>query len=216
VAAGRDFRAVHGSTLGAMASAFSTIAKRFSGAFGRTWVARAFAGFGVNDRGATAVEFSLVALPFFALMFAIIETALAFFAQNYFEDTLARVSRQVRTGQAQQAGWTADSFKTKLCSQLTPMFSCPSGVRLDIYKYSTFGDITLTIPTVQSGANKGNLDLTTNPSYVQGSGGDIILVRAYYEWPVFVNRLGNNLGTMPNGKRLLVATAAFRNEPFPW
>jgi Flp pilus assembly protein TadG len=199
-----------------MSSAIGSFGKLVAATLARSRIARAVRGFGHHDRGATAIEFSLVALPFFALMFAIIETALAFFAQNYFEDTLARVSRQVRTGQAQQAGWDATAFKTKLCSQLTPMFSCPSGVRLDIYKYSAFADITLSIPTVASGANKGNLDMTSNPSYVQGKGGDIILVRAYYQWPVFVNRLGNNLATMPNGKRLLVATAAFRNEPFPW
>jgi hypothetical protein len=28
--------------------------------------------------------------------------------------------------------------------------------------------------------------------------------------------LGNNLANMPNGTHLLVATAAFRNEPFSW
>ena len=43
-----------------------------------------------------------------------------------------------------------------------------------------------------------------------------MVVRAYYEWPTFVTGLGNNLGNMPDGNRLLVATAAFRNEPFSW
>jgi Flp pilus assembly protein TadG len=168
-----------------------------------------------NDNGATAVEFSIVALPFFALMFAILETALAFFTQNYFEDTLARVSRQVRTGQAQKASMSSDDFKTAMCAYLTPMFNCPGGVTVDLKKYSTFAAMDLGIPTVTTGPNKGNLD-TTNTSFVKGSGGDIILVRAYYSWPVFVNRLGSNLATMPNGTHLLVATVAFRNEPFPW
>ncbi len=43
-----------------------------------------------------------------------------------------------------------------------------------------------------------------------------MVVNAYYEWPVFINKLGNNLADMPDGTHLLVATAAFRNEPFPW
>ena len=43
-----------------------------------------------------------------------------------------------------------------------------------------------------------------------------MVVRAYYEWPVIVDLLGNNLADMPNGTHLLVATAAFRNEPFSW
>jgi Flp pilus assembly protein TadG len=182
-------------------------------AFARS--ARAALRFRRDDGGATAVEFSLVAVPFFALMFAIIETALAFFAQNFFEDTLERVSRLVRTGQAQQSSWSSDTFKTKLCDQLAPLFNCPGGVTLDIRKYSTFDAVDLTIPTIKTGKDKGNLD-TTSTKFVMGAGSDIIVVRAYYSWPVFVNRLGNNLATMPNGTHLLVATAAFRNEPFPW
>jgi Flp pilus assembly protein TadG len=194
-----------------MASAIGATAKRVTSALRRSRLGRAVAGFGVNDRGATAIEFSIVALPFFALMFAIIETALAFFAQNYFEDTLARVSRQVRTGQAQQSSWDVNSFKTKLCDQLTPMFSCPAGVTLDVKTYSTFSSIAFSIPK-DSG---GNFD-PTKVTFSMGKGGDIVVVRAFYSWPVFVNRLGNNLATMPNGTRLLIATAAFRNEPFPW
>lgn len=202
-----------------MVSAFATLrrlGKRRPITAGR----RRATGFVGNDKGATAVEFSLVALPFIALMFAIIETALTFFAQNFFEDTLARVARQVRTGQAQKvAGMNADAFKTLLCAQLSPMFNCPGGVTLDIRTYSDFDQVNsagLGIPVITAeGPNKGNLD-TSNTDFVLGKGGDIVVVRAYYSWPVFVNRLGNNLATMPNGTHLIVATAAFRNEPFPW
>lgn len=182
----------------------------------RAGLERSFGRFIRNERGATAVEFSIVALPFFALMFAILETALAFFAQNYFEDTLARVARQVRTGQAQKVALDSAGFKTAMCAYLTPMFNCPGGVSVDLRTYSTFDAVSLTIPTVASGPDAGNLD-TNNMTFTTNSkGGDIVLVRAYYSWPVFVNRLGNNLATMPNGTHLLVATAAFRNEPFPW
>jgi hypothetical protein len=39
-------------------------------------------------------------------------------------------------------------------------------------------------------------------------------VRFYYEWPIYLSLLNNNLGNLSNGSRLLVATAVFRNEPF--
>ena len=35
-----------------------------------------------------------------------------------------------------------------------------------------------------------------------------------YQWPVYVSLLGFNLSDMAGGKRLLMATAAFRNEPY--
>ena len=40
-----------------------------------------------------------------------------------------------------------------------------------------------------------------------------IVVRAFYEWPLFVTRLGYNIGNLNGGKRLLSATAAFHVEP---
>ena len=39
------------------------------------------------------------------------------------------------------------------------------------------------------------------------------LYAPFYEWDLIANFPGG-LGNMPNGSRLLVATAAFRNEPF--
>ena len=77
-------------------------------------------------------------------------------------------------------------------------------------KYTTFDSIDLGVPVDQRQPQRPAK--TTSP----GNGGDIVVVRAYYEWPVFVRLLGNDLSTLSNGTHLLVATAAFRNEPFPW
>ncbi len=113
---------------------------------------------------------------------------------------------------------TVDQFKTALCAQLTPVFDCPGGVTLDIRTYANFNAAStdgLKIPTKTDTDGKIKLD-TSNTQFVPGKGGDIVVVRAYYSWPVFVNRLGNNLANMPDGTHLMVATTAFRNEPFPW
>jgi hypothetical protein len=40
------------------------------------------------------------------------------------------------------------------------------------------------------------------------------VVRLFYQWPVYLSLLGFTLSNMSGGKRLLVATAAFRNEPY--
>jgi hypothetical protein len=53
-------------------------------------------------------------------------------------------------------------------------------------------------------------DFTYNP----GGPGDIVVVRLFYQWPVYVALLGFDLQNMAGGKRLLIATAAFRNEPY--
>jgi hypothetical protein len=36
----------------------------------------------------------------------------------------------------------------------------------------------------------------------------------FYQWPLFVTGLGFNIANLSGNKRLLVATAAFKNEPY--
>jgi Flp pilus assembly protein TadG len=166
---------------------------------------------GRDVRGATAVEFALLVVPFVALMFAIIETALCFFAGQALETALMNASRAIRTGSAQAANYSATDFKTSICNQLTYMFNCSANLYVNVQTFSSFSAMTLTTPT---DAN-GNL-ATSGYSYTPGTGGAIVMIRAYYEWPVFINMLGNNLANEPDGKHLLIATVAFQNEPFPW
>ena len=57
--------------------------------------------------GAAAVEFGIVVAPFLALLFAIIETAVVFFAGQALETAVADSSRLILTGQAQTQGLDA-------------------------------------------------------------------------------------------------------------
>ncbi len=66
-------------------------------------------------------------------------------------------------------------------------------------------------PAIRS-AN-GNLQ-TGNFGYSPGNAGEIVVVRLMYQWPVYVSLLGLNLADLNGGKRLLISTVAFRNEPF--
>jgi hypothetical protein len=52
------------------------------------------------------------------------------------------------------------------------------------------------------------------PTYAPGGPGDIVVVRLMYQWPVYVSLLGLNFADMANSNRLIMATAAFRNEPY--
>lgn len=166
--------------------------------------------FGRDQRGATAVEFGLVAIPFIALMFAILETALVFFAGQTLETATINAARLIRTGQAQQQGLSAAAFKDKVCSQVMALFDCTAQLKVEVSTFPSFATVDLSKP-VDAGGN-----LKTSFNYAPGKGGDIVVVRAFYEWPVFVKLLGLDLSNMGNGSHLLSATAAFRNEPFPW
>ena len=77
-----------------------------------------------NRRGSVAVEFALVAPVFFALLFAIIETAMVFFASQVIETMTANSARYIMTGQAQNNNYQASDFKTYVCNQIPAIFSC--------------------------------------------------------------------------------------------
>jgi hypothetical protein len=42
----------------------------------------------------------------------------------------------------------------------------------------------------------------------------VVLVRAFYRWPVFTPMLNFFLADMSNNRHLLATAAAFRNEPY--
>jgi Flp pilus assembly protein TadG len=172
---------------------------------------RLFRRFRKDAGGATAIEFAAIALPFTALMFAIIETALLFFAQQTLETAVADSARLIRTGQAQKQSYNLTTFKTDICNRIGGLFNCEANLKLDVRTTETFDSVNLDKPV----NDDGELE-TDDFSYVAGKGGDIVVVRAFYEWPTFVHLLGLNYSNLANGKHLLSATSAFKNEPFPW
>jgi hypothetical protein len=52
--------------------------------------------------------------------------------------------------------------------------------------------------------------LTCNP----GQPGDIVVVRAYYQWPLIAPLMSQALQQLNGGKALITSTATFRNEPY--
>src|ERR1700693_2245277 len=72
----------------------------------KTSVRKMLSRFRRNRRGSTAVEVALVAPVFFALLFAILETAIVFFADQVLETMTQNSARMIMTGQAQTAAYT--------------------------------------------------------------------------------------------------------------
>ncbi len=165
--------------------------------------------FARNRGGTSAVEFSLVAAPFLALMLAILQTAIVFFAGQTLETAAATAARLIFTGQAQTQGWTAAQFKQQVCNQIHAMFNCQTSLYIDVETYSSFSAVNTSLPI-----SNGNFN-TSNLGYNPGGPGDIVMVRLYYQYPVYAGALGAGLANVNNGgANLLAATAIFKNEPY--
>jgi Flp pilus assembly protein TadG len=159
--------------------------------------------------GAAAVEFGLVAAPFLAMVFAIMETAFVFFAGQTLETAGADSARLIMTGQAQTQGFDQAKFKQAVCGKIYGLFDCAGGLYVDVKNYSSFAAVNTAKP-LDSG---GNLQ-TSSFGYAPGGPCAIVVVRLMYQWPVYVSLLGLNLADSAGNKRLIMSTTAFRNEPY--
>src|SRR5437763_16507615 len=108
---------------------------------GRLMNMRTVRRFARGEEGAAAVEFAMVAAPFLALVFAIMETALVFFASQTLETAVSDSARLIVTGQAQSKSYDAAAFKTAVCAKINGLFDCAGGLQIDVKTYSSFGSV---------------------------------------------------------------------------
>ncbi len=163
-----------------------------------------------DTRGSSAVEFAIIATPFLALMGAIIESALAFMAGQILDTATNDAARLIRTGQAQAQSFDSAAFANEVCKRLYVLVSC-SGISVDSRVLTKFSGYTAINPV----DNTGKFD-PSKLSFSAGGSQDIVVVRVYYQYPIYINKLVPGLANLANGKRLIAGVAAFRNEPFPW
>ena len=163
--------------------------------------------FARDQSGVTAIEFGLLALPFFAIVGAILETALVFLASQILDSAVEDSSRLIRTGQAQTQSYTESEFRTAICDGLYAMFDC-SGLKIKVSEIGNFASATLN-PVADIDGN-----WTIIETYEDGVGSSIVLVEAYYKWPIMLNMFDFNLSNLPDNTRMLSSVRLFRNEPF--
>ena len=164
--------------------------------------------FGSGRSGATAVEFAMIAAPFFFLLFAMIEIAAVFFTGTVLENAVLEASRQIRTGQAQSGGMSQAGFRQEVCDRIGVVGSC-DWLEIDVKVFQDFGDVDQSSP-IDEGGEMDTSDFGWDP----GDAGDIVLVRVFYRWSLLTPNFGGALSNMKDNQRLISAATVFRNEPF--
>jgi len=173
-----------------------------------TFLTRFTARFGRAKKGATAVEFALIAAPFFFLLFAMLEITVIFFVSISMEHATMEVARTIRTGEAQKAGGSSAEFLTAICDTMTALVSCNGNVYIDVRTFADFGDVNMSDPIDSEELDNGNF------LYDPGEAGDIVVVRVFYVWKLNTPLIGHVFANLSGNRRLIATTAAFRNEPF--
>jgi Flp pilus assembly protein TadG len=181
--------------------------------------------------GAAAIEFAILAVPYFIIIFAIIETFVAFAAEQLVTNAVNTLGRQLRTGQiTYQLNRTTDmdvtKFRQAFCEEVNIMIQCseseistPSKLYIDARTFTSFAAIPKTIPRVSTAAF-ADID-PTSFKFTPGGPSTINMLRAYYRWQVitdlvrpYITTIRPADGSMPSDF-LIVATTAFENENYP-
>ncbi|MDQ1154532.1 TadE/TadG family type IV pilus assembly protein [Brevundimonas sp. SORGH_AS_0993] len=164
---------------------------------------------GRRREGAAAVEFAFVALPFFFMIFAMLELGLAFVVDSLLENAVVETSRLVRTGQASSQKFDQTKFKSAVCERMGVFNSdCRDRLTVDVRVIPQF-----TTPNPPNPIRDGEMD-PKQVIYDGGQPGDLILVRAWYQQPLVTPLLSQAGSRLKNGALLLSAATAFRNEPW--
>jgi Flp pilus assembly protein TadG len=182
--------------------------------------------------GAAAIEFAILAIPYFLIIFAIIETFVAFAAEQLVTNAVNTLGRQLRTGQITYQMNRVDTdmdrtkFRRAFCAEVNIMIQCseseintPSKLYIDARTFSSFSAIPKTIPRVST-ADFADID-PTSFKFTPGGPSTINMLRAYYRWQVitdlvrpYITTIRPADGSMPSDF-LIVATTAFQNENYP-
>lgn len=165
--------------------------------------------FAQNARGSVLVEFALLAIPFFALVGAMIEMAVLLLGSAILDAAVDTASRKIRTGQAHAANYTLTSYRAEVCSHTYGLFDC-SGLRIMVTPISDFGSASLSTNAVD--LTDGSWDAAE--TYSHGASSTIVLAQVFYKWPTYLDFFHFDLASLPDDTRLMSAARLFQNEPF--
>lgn len=167
-----------------------------------------------NREGATAIEFTLLAIPFALLVFAILESCISFAAQQLLANATDSIARQLRTGQILATDIDATKLRAMICDQVEILVGsdCPTSpnLQVDLEQYATFADAAKVVTKYTA---DGDLDTT---GFGVNPGGSMTknMLRVYYKWPVMTDFMRKSMSNLKDGKTLLFATDTWQNEPF--
>lgn len=162
-----------------------------------------------NKRGTTAVEFSLVGIPFVLMIIGTVEIALMFAAQSVLQEATFTAARLVRTGQIQQSGGDPQTmFRDSVCDFAELLIPC-GRIQFQVQQVPSFGDAE-DIPPAQFDEEGNLMDQGFDPGGVS----DVVLIRVAYNYPIITPMMQPFLSNNGGMTRTILSTIVLQNEPY--
>ncbi|MEQ1931532.1 MAG: TadE/TadG family type IV pilus assembly protein [Parvularculaceae bacterium] len=165
-----------------------------------------------DKAGSTAVDFSLVVLPFMMLMMSTMEVGWFYFANSQTDAATIEAARFIRTGQAQEGGFDKDEFFQKVCPNLAVFGDCNSSLTVEVETFASFAALAAdTSPVVCSNDDTAEIGAL---AYDPGADNSIVRIRVCLLYQTINPTIGVNVSDASNNMRRLYGTSIFRNEPY--
>lgn len=174
--------------------------------------------FADGRRGAVAVEFAIIGIPLMMLMFGVLELALILLVSATLDGATDFAARKIRTGQFQsiypsttpeEKEVSMREFAVLVCSNMTWLNNnCGGKLIVDAETFGTFAGAGSSEPAPAMGFAQRRV------CWSPGNPEDIVLVRTYFEWPIFSPLLRPFFKSEGHQGRLLSSARIFRNEPY--
>jgi Flp pilus assembly protein TadG len=160
--------------------------------------------------GATAVEFSLLALPLIVMIIGTIEIALMFTTQSLLDASTSTAARLIRTGQIQQsdAANQEQLFRDTLCGFAKILIPCGE-IQFQVDDLDNFGDADGAPPPQFD--DEGNLQ---NQGFSTGGENDVVLIRVAYRYSIITPLMQFVLTNRGDGSRIMMSTVVLQTEPY--
>ena len=163
-----------------------------------------------EQSGATAIEFSLLALPFALTIIAIVELSMFFATTTVLEGALHEATRLIRTGELQKEESLEDMeelFVETVCNHARMLTKC-SSIEYEVRKLDSFSsDISFSVD------DDGHF---SNPEFLADdiTAGCVALLRLGYLYDFITPFFGTLWSDYPDSKRLIVTTTVVKSEPY--
>lgn len=174
--------------------------------------------FGVNQSGSAAVEFSIVAPIFLALMFSMFEVGWFFYTTSVLDASTDKAARTIRTGQLQENGTLTtpqerfNFLYDEICDVVKAWGECSTRLTMEVQTFTDFAALAAaTAPMVC--ADSPPDDIAAIP-FTPGTELSIVRVRVCLIYDTINPTIGANLSEGDQGQRHLISTMIFQNEPY--
>lgn len=157
--------------------------------------------------GTTAIEFSLMAIPYVFLTLGILELSIMYASASLLEGATGSAARLIRTGQVQQSGGDPEEmFRDAICDYATVLIRC-SDVVIEVQQMAGFSDYD------DMGAQFDEDGNMISQGFDAGGSDDRVLIRAGYRYNMLTPFIGPLLAGSDNSIQFM-STIVLQTEPY--